>query len=259
MTRRLCLWYACLCIWLLAVAPGCGEQVEGDVHVDNGSEELIVVFVDGKQEARIGPGRCRRLTLPLGDRTFKVTQGDHVIYEQTHKVDSGNRPFRRPTYVLNPDRKNRYCEVEVAHKDEDVQSQDLEDLITMISNSSKNATPNEDVVTEGQTDEAIQAAKEKRETNRAIIRQYREVLKNLIAMGDDAFFPVAHGSHLFRPLPMVGYNRHGGDQKRTTLARVPKVLHDYIAEAATVKKPTVAELDRLKLAHDVTLSYVAFR
>ncbi|WP_167546918.1 hypothetical protein [Stieleria maiorica] len=48
MNRRHYLSIAACCIALLVVIPGCAEPTEGYVHVDNGSDELIVVFVDDK-------------------------------------------------------------------------------------------------------------------------------------------------------------------------------------------------------------------
>jgi hypothetical protein len=167
---------------------------------------------------------------------------------------------------LNPDQNNRYCEVEIVYTDEGYGDQDLSDLISMISHSteqeSETATETDREATiadDEQPEETVGTEKEKRVTNRAIVREYREISKNLVAMGDSAFFPVEHAGKLFQPLPAVVYSRHGGDQSRSTLARVPKVLHDYLAEAATTKKPTAEELERLRVAQDVTISYIPFR
>ena len=78
-------------------------------------------------------------------------------------------------------------------------------------------------------------------------------------MGDDPFFQIENVGTLFKPLPTVVYSRQSGDQTRSTLARIPKVLHDYIAEAGRVKRPTPEELERLKVAQEVTISFVPFR
>ncbi len=248
--------------------PGCAKPTEGYVHVDNGSEQLIVVFVDDKQQARIGPGRCRRLKLPLGQRHFIVKCGDEVIYEETHTLDAGKNSFRSPTYVLNPDRSNRYCDVEVVYHDDAFGGQDLADLITMISNPNPSGSTDQDAAPEetssgGEGEEESKADAEteqqRRRKNRALVRQYRRVSKQLVAKGDEAFFEIHHSGDLFKPLPTVVYSRQSGDQKRTTLARIPKVLHDYIAEAARVKQPTAEQLERLKVAHEVAISYVPFR
>lgn len=228
------------------------KPAEGYVFVDNGADELIEVFVDGERKARIGPGRLRKLTLEQGEYHFKVVAADQTIYDQTHEIDSGSNPYENPRYVLNPDNSHRYCEIKVVYFDEDEKSgQNLEDLISMISASGGEAE-------EEEADDGLTEA-ERRKRDRFVARVFREKTEDLVPMGSEAFFEVRGIGNLFKPMPRVVYSSQKGDQTRTTLARVPKVLHDYAIDAMQIAQPSKADLERLNVAHEVATSYVPFR
>ena len=101
MTQKNLLWVVGISVVLLLC--GC-EYTVGYVYVDNGGSKPVTVTVDGKDMGTIAPGSVERLTVDLGPRQFRVTRGKSVVYNKTHKIDSGDRPYRIPQYVLNPDR-----------------------------------------------------------------------------------------------------------------------------------------------------------
>ena len=223
--------------------------MEGYVYVDNGLQESIKVEVDGIEVATVRPGTSKKLTLALGPREFRVTSGDQVVYEATHTIDLGDRPFRRPKYILNPDNSNRYCNVEVVYGDDSLTQGSADMMVSLISKAASHNA-------EGIDDEAT---RRQWELDRQIQCKYRSLAGDMCAFGDEAFFQIETSGNILQPLPnMVFTSSHSSSAKRHSLIRVPQQIHDFIYQAKQVEEPTQEDLAKMAVAHEVVQSLVPF-
>ena len=99
----------------LPLVTGCLEETTGIVIFDNGAASVITVSIDGEDVATVEPGHSKPITIDLGERHIQVKHGSQVTYDEKHDFNYGERPYRRPMWILNPDETHCYCDVSVQY------------------------------------------------------------------------------------------------------------------------------------------------
>lgn len=239
-----------LCLLAIVFISGCVEQTEGYVFVDNGTESTMYVEVDGEQVAKIRPGQFEKIALDLGERQFIVKSDGDVIYQASHTLDSGDRPLRRPTYLLNPDGSNRYCEVNVVYGEDQASNRSIEELFNLVSHV-------ESEKEEGHEDEVTRL---EWELDRKATAEYRKIKNDMVAFGDDRFFQFDQPSYMLERLPnSVSGSKYSTKAERTTILRVPAKIHDYVRDALEVEEPHADDFEKLLLANEIVQALIPFR
>ncbi len=239
-----------LAIAFLVHLPGCGEQTEGFVFVDNGGPKTIIVEIDGKKMGSISSRKFKKFRLDLGVHHFRVTAGDEVIYDKQHTLDFGDRPFKRPTFLLNPDNSNRYCEASVVYGDDRLTQHSVDAMVTLISKAaSKEATGGGD-----------EATRRKWELDQKIKSKYRSLRNDLKAFGGEPFFRFETPHNILQPMPnaVIG-SRHSSSSERSTLIRVPVEVHDAVYKLLQVEEPTAEDMRHLMITDKMVQALIPFR
>ncbi|MFU7562281.1 hypothetical protein ACMFWY_26590 [Roseiconus sp. JC912] len=239
---------------ILLLAPtGCREVTEAFVHIDNGEERPINVYVDDVFVAQVNAGHCRRLTLPLGTHQFSVqalankstNSRSEILYSQSHTLETGNRPYRTPIYVLNPDGNNRYCEV--ALTDPDTAAADNGDpIVTLVSHQP--ATESLDG-NENRT----------KILGENLQNEFNAMLEKTRLYDPRSFFRVDQTNHLFGPFPKSVFKLSTGSGPASAMVRIPIGLHQKLSRVKAVTDPTEADLELLQTATEAASSSISMK
>ncbi|WP_149498832.1 hypothetical protein [Roseiconus lacunae] len=249
----------------LLVPSGCKEVSQAFVHLDNGHDRPVTIFVDGIYAGRVESGHSRRLTLPLGHHEFFVKDDQRVVYSAAHRLDSGDRPYRTPVFILNPDGNNRYCELQLAmrpietgHEDGLVtltshQEPPLDDqcIPTQVIKTLPEKTLPEKILPHDITTETLSAAE--------VRAQYKAILRRFNLRSPTTFFQVEHAEHQFSPIPIAAFPTEETEPSPSALARIPHPLHRYLSEAFAVDHPTRQDLEMLQKAESAAIACVPVR
>ena len=101
-------WFALL-VAAAALATGCSmPPMDAWIYVDNSTDELLVVFVDGKESAAIEPGLSTKLEYPPGEYHFLVKSGERVLLDEKKKFETQDGFAPRQKFLLNPDTDAKY-------------------------------------------------------------------------------------------------------------------------------------------------------
>ncbi|OYP28232.1 hypothetical protein [Rhodopirellula sp. MGV] len=227
---------------MLLLAPlGCKEVSEAFVHIDNGHHAAIAVYVDDVFAGEISPGHSRRLTLPLGEHHFRVLSAGQPVYDTIHHLDSGNRPYRTPVYVLNPDGNNRYCEVEMATNafEPDAFSAD-HSKVTLVNHWPEREP---DLTSD----------------DRTIRARYQRLTQHAIAHPQRPFFKIKRADFFFGPLPSAVLSNDDLFNSPSALTRVSARVHKTIIDAKEIESPSEQDLERLEKAVNAAVRSVPIR
>lgn len=194
----------------------------GDVwiYVDNGGTEPLVVAIDGKDEATIGPGQFDKVKCPPGLRKLQVRSGDRVVYDAVKDLPKPDKIATNRRYLFNPDNHNRYRTYLVTYG-----SSPFEGLGKFLPKD----LPVED--REGKLRDA-----------------YQKLLKEVELLPPDAWFEVPESAMVLTREPDSVVSKSSKETRRV-LARVdPK---DYATLAAARDHPNPTEADLMSLAEVV--------
>ena len=95
---------------LLLAVSGCNlPPADVWLYVDNASDGRVVVWVDGKEAAKIAAGKCEVVKCPPGEHEIIVKSGDEVLLSGKHELKASDRFATARKVVLNPQGDTRYA------------------------------------------------------------------------------------------------------------------------------------------------------
>ena len=206
---------------MTATMTGCGEQTEAFIHVDNGSKATMVVHVDGQELGPVAAGQVKKFKIDLGQRKFKVTVAGRSIYERTHTLSYGDRPYRRPVYILNPDHSHRYCQVKVLYGDNSLTDATADLLVSSIAWAAN------------QGHEEISEEERQRNIDHDRLNSaYQKLLGHGFAYDYEPFIEVDSHCQILQPVPNVMYtSQYNSSTSMTTIMRVSPEIHNFLRAA----------------------------
>lgn len=228
---------------LIVCVPGCGEITDGYIYIDNTGNSAVTVLVDDVEMCQVEPGTFEKIMVKLGPHQITVKSSGRTIYSDTHVLDSGDRPFRRPTYLLNPDGTQRYCDISILYGD-DYDMERRRDSLLQVADRVEN-----------QGDESARA-----ELDRRIAKEFEEMSRDIVVFGDRPWIRFETSSNVLTPVAntVYGSKRREGAE-RSALIRISKQWNAKIAKVLRVKKPTLRDLHRLAEVQSQVLELVPFR
>lgn len=235
---------------LFCCVAGCGELTDGYVYVDNGGPAAIEVFVDGEQKLTVAPGEVKRMMLKLGEHQFVVKRGDATIYNLSHVLDSGDRPFRRPKYILNPDNSHRYCEVTVKYGEDGYAIRRAQQLQAAYERLEQG---NDDGASQVEIDGLFANFQNR------VRYEFKEISNNLEVFGDGPFIQFETPHNILKPVASSVREKYGDSAERLALIRVPAKVHEMVTKALQVDNPTIEDLLTLAQAEGELQKHVPVR
>lgn len=230
-------------VLLVVCVPGCGEITDGYVYIDNGGGSSMTVFVDGVEKCQIAPGTFDKIMLKLGPHQFCIKSNGTEIYNQSQVLDAGDRPFRRPTYLLNPDGKYRYCDISILYGDDHDMERRRGELLEIAER------------VENQGDQSARIELDKR-----IAREFKEMSNDIKVFGDRPWIRFETPNNILTPVANTVYGSKRKDgTERSALIRISRKWNAKIAKALRTKKPTLRDLHRLAEVQSEVLDLVPFR
>lgn len=208
----------------IAATAGCGEPTpvtEGIIHIDNGLTSTMVWHLDGKEVGPVEAGQVEMYRIGLGERTFRVTVEGRTIYEKKHTLTFGDRPYKHPTFVLNPDDSHRYCQVKVVYGNDSLSDGTADMLVSAISWA---ANQGHEGISEEQRQKELEYDRLKYE--------YEKLLSYADPKPYDTFFEVSPYCRVLQPVPNTMYTgKYSSSTSLVTLMRVPREIHDFLSTA----------------------------
>jgi hypothetical protein len=201
---------------LLAIGAGCSFAPLNDwVYIDNASNQSLVVSVDGKEAATIGPGEFAKLSYPPGEYRFHIRRGEEVLCDLTQKLEKSDRIGMGRKYLFNPDKNNRY------------QTYDAKYGVNRF----------EGVMQAGllgyQKDPQLRAQ-----------FAYKQLLKEIKLVPSNAWNEVT-GTDYVLTAPPESVVSHGGTTRKKVLDRIRVEDYDRLTAAAERTEPTQADVEAL--------------
>lgn len=104
---------------LFVSTNGCVDQHRW-VYIDNSLEAEMKVEIDGRVKSLVAPGEFERIRVRGGERKFKVTCGDEIIFHGIKTVRSPENLFEgaQPHYLFNPDESNHYWVYKITYNND---------------------------------------------------------------------------------------------------------------------------------------------
>jgi len=200
-----------LVMLLVAAAAGCGGN-EIWVYVDNGTKDVMVVNVDGKEAATLQPGQFAKLVCEPGEKKFLVRCGEDVLCDTVKTLVPSDKLAVTRRYFFNPDNRNRYALYAVQYGTNPF--------------------------------EGFGKPQPKTGNRQAALRAlFKEVLSEVKPMPGSSWFEVPEGAYVLTGLPQVVASRTS--TKRSAMTRIDPKDHDFLEASAKNQHPT--ELDLVEL------------
>jgi hypothetical protein len=203
LTMRISLGLAAV---LALAGVGCGDGAIW-VYIDNGGDEVMSVTVDGKEVAKLPPGKFTRIDLEPGEHRFQVRSGDNTLCDVTNNLQPSDKAGVTRRYFFNPDNRNRYIAYTVRY--------------------GKSLT------------------KTMREMEKGSVRRvYQLVLDDTRALPAKSWFEVPDGAYVLTSAPDHVMTRSGG-ATRNVMTRVDPEDHALLEQLAKKVNPTEEDLEEL--------------
>ncbi|MCA9218227.1 MAG: hypothetical protein KDB27_34400 [Planctomycetales bacterium] len=227
----------------LPLVTGCLEETTGIVIFDNGAASVITVSIDGEDVATVEPGHSKPITIDLGERHIQVKHGSQVTYDEKHDFNYGERPYRRPMWILNPDETHCYCDVSVQYGFDEYVAARHDRIARMIEslNEFDDAGPLDEA-------QEIDRAKLVVSMKGHIAHEFRQILNDLETFPDGPLVQIEAVGTILAPVNDTIYTRHSDSEERSSLVRIPRVLRDKIQQLAAIESPTIEDLQDLLIA-----------
>ena len=111
---------------MICCMTGCNIKQGAWIYFDNGSDETMVVQLGERQVAEIAPGEFERVGVQIGERHFKITCGDEVVFDGVKTIEPPNGMLNPKRYLFNPDGNNRYWTYKIYYCDETMDEDEVE-------------------------------------------------------------------------------------------------------------------------------------
>ena len=94
----------------LVLVPGCSLPPAAVwLYVDNTGESPLVVWVDGKQAAKVASGEFEVVKCPPGEHEIIVKSGEEVLLDGMHELAASEQFATARKFVLDPHQQARYA------------------------------------------------------------------------------------------------------------------------------------------------------
>lgn len=98
---------------LIIVIVRSTKDLAATIHVDNGTEEHVQVFLDGKLVAQVGPNFTGLVHSSTGTHRVQVRRHGEIVFDETK--DLAPASSGRCEYLLNVEGRNQYVTYEVEY------------------------------------------------------------------------------------------------------------------------------------------------
>jgi hypothetical protein len=209
-------YLAALVLAAAMVSAGAGCSNEASIWVDNGSDQPMVVTVDGTKSLTVAPGTYERFTCEPGQHRFHVRTADEVLFDEVKTIEEPKVVGMGRRYLFNPDNRNRYRTYTVQYG---------ENMFEGLFETSDEAPDPENEA------EAIRQA-------------YREASEAPELLPAEPWTEIAGIQHILTAEPEFVVTRTGSE-KRRVLTRVEPEDYDVIVASRKNQNPTEADLIEL--------------
>jgi hypothetical protein len=219
--RALYLSLALLCLATLSACNLTPTNVW--VYIDNASNDVLEVTVDGHLAATIAPDDYSKLVYPPGEHRFLIKAGDQVLCDLAHDLAPSDRIGVTRKYLFNPDKRTRYQTYEAKYGTNRLEG-------------------------------VMQASLLRFQTDPQIKRQYiyRQLLKEVQLVPAEAWNDVTPFDYVLSAPPNVVVSN--GTTRRSVLSRVQPRLADSMERLTKIEKPTDEDIDTLNQLIDDMLA-----
>jgi hypothetical protein len=185
------------------------------IYIDNGSQEPMVVSLDGKEEATVAPGCFETIKCTPGETRLVVRSGDQVLFDGIKDLQKPDKIATNRRYFFNPDNRNRYRTFIAKYG-----TSPVEGLFG----------PDDEAPPGGQRD--------------AVRFVYDKIAAEPELLPPEPWFEIPDGAYVLTPAPECVTTK-GFTERRVILARVDPKDYSFIERARKNKNPTENDLKAL--------------
>ena len=206
----------CLIPFTLLTLAGCNLPPAAVwMYVDNSGKQRMDVWVDGKEAAKIPPGKVEIVKCQPGEHEIVVKCGDETILEGKRELKASDRFAVPRKVVLDPLKKNRYAVFKAEYGSNPFKGM----FRSAVLSASK--TPVDETRME-----------------------YLDLLKQVEELPAETLVDAKYAEYMLTDPPDFVYTRSSSEQK-TVLARIDPADHAFLKGARLIDDPTEEEVEEL--------------